>query len=143
MSIQQSVNQAISGSLFLLNQTDTFQRLKAIRDAKREVRTRREIREKVDNAIVAGNDDAGSNAQKEIGEQDTTPQTGEADANAYIKLLRELNGEDSRKEANMLTDMYSKLHASIAESEQAKKSEEFRKMILQGVYVKGDRWDGK
>lgn len=142
MSIQQSVNQAISGSLFLLNQSDAFQRLKAIRDAKREVRTRKEIREKVDNAI-AEKDDAVGNAQKEIGEQDTTAQADEVNANAYIKLFRELNDEDSRKEGNMLMDMYSKLHASIAESEQAKKSEEFRKMVLQGVYVKGDRWDGK
>ena len=142
MSIQQSVNQAISGSLFLLNQSDAFQRLKAIRDAKREVRTRREIREKVDNDI-AEKDDAGSNAQKEIGEQDTTAQADKVDPNAYIKLFRDLNDEYSRKEVNMVMDMQSKLHASIAESEQAKKSEEFRKMILQGVYVKGDRWDGK
>lgn len=143
MSIQQSVNQAISGSLFLLNQSDAFQRLKAIRDAKRAVKIRKEIREKVDNDIVAENDNAGSNAQKEIGEQDTTAQADEANANAYIKLFKELNDEDSRKEANMLMDMQSKLRASIAESEQAKKSEEFRKMILQGVYIKGDRWDGK
>ena len=137
MSIQQSVNQAISGSLFLLNQTDTFQRLKAIRDAKREVKTRREIREKVDNAIVDGKDDAVGNAQKEIGEQDTAAQADKVDPNAYIKLFTEINDEYSRKEANMLMDMQSKLRGSIAEAEQAKKSEEFRKMILQGVYVKG------
>ena len=141
MSIQQSVNQAISGSMFLLNQSAAFQRLKAIRDAKREVRTRREIREKVDNDIAAN--DAVGNAQKEIGEQDTTAQADKVDPNAYVKLFRELNDEDSRKEVNMLMDMQSKLHASIAEAEQAKKSEEFRKMILQGVYVKGDKWDGK
>ena len=143
MSIQQSVNQAISGSLFLLNQTDTFQRLKAIRDAKREVKTRREIKEKVDNAIVAENGNSDSNPQKEIGEQDTAAQADEVNANDSIKLSRDLNAGASAKEADMLMDMYNKLRESIAESEQAKKSEEFRKRILQGVYIRGDRWDGK
>lgn len=146
MSIQQSFNQAISGSLFLLNQTDFFQRRKAIRDAKREAKTRKEIREKVDNDVVAEkNNNTGSDAsQQATSEQATTAQVDEATANAAIELLKEMNDEDSRKkEANMLMDMQSKLRGSVAEAEQAKKSEEFRKMILRGVYVKGDRWDGK
>lgn len=138
MPIQQSVNQAISGSLFLLNQSDAFQRLKAIRDAKRAAETQSEI-----NRIVGKPDNTSSNAQREIGEQATTAQADET-ANPFLKLFRELNDKDSRKEANMLMDMQSKLRASILEAEQTKKkSEEFRKMVLQGVYVKGDRWDGK
>lgn len=130
MSIQQSVNQAISGSLFLLNQTDAFQRMKAIKSAKREMEVNTEI------GKMKGE---GSDASQE--------QADEVNANAYIKLFRDINGldnEDSSKEVNMVMDMYSKLQESIAEAEQARKnSEEFRKMVLQGVYRKEDRWDGK
>lgn len=130
MSIQQSVNQAISGSLFLLNQTDAFQRMKAIKSAKREMEVNTEI-----------------GKMKGEGSDSSQEQADEVNANAYIKLFRDVNGlndEDSSKEVTMVMDMYSKLQESIAEAKQARKnSEEFKKRVLQGVYIKGDRWDGK
>ena len=140
MSIQQSVNQSISGSLFLLNQTDYFQRLKAIRDAKREVATRSEI-----NKIVGKADNESTDAsQKVTGEQVTAEQAGVNTSEGNPKNNVDERVELARKQSRMLVDMYLKLQKSMQESKQAKeKSEEFRKMVLQGVYVKGDKWDGK
>lgn len=126
MPIQQSVNQAISGSLFLLNQTDFFQRMKAIKSAKREM----EVNKEVGKMKGEGND----SSQEQV------------DLNDSLSELLESITDDSqeKREKQILIDMQSKLHASIAEAEQARKnSEEFRKKVLQGVYRKEDRWDGK
>lgn len=137
MSIQQSVNQSISGSLFLLNQTDAFQRMKAIKSAKRDAETQSKI-----NEITGKADNTGSVPQ----EQATV--TGEG-ASANTTEGNPKNNVDegagfSRKQSSMLADMFMKLQKSMLEAKQAKeKSEEFRKMVLQGVYVKGDKWDGK
>lgn len=144
MSIQQSVNQAISGSLFLLNQTDAFQRMKAIRDAKRDAETQSKI-----NEIVGKADNTGSVPREQLAV------TGEG-ASANNAPQRQITSHDVR---NMLAHgLYPKgiskdkmkaaleeyLGKSVQEAEQAKeRSEEFRKMVLQGVYVKEDRWDGK
>lgn len=114
MSIQQSVNQAISGSLFLLNQSAAFQRLKAIRGAKKDA----EVKEEVDKIKNEGSD--GSQAQT----------TG--------RLAHPLSKDE------MEASLTEQLSESVKEAEQARKnSEEFRKRVLQGVYVKEDRWDGK
>lgn len=126
MPIQQSLNQAISGSLFLLNQTDYFQRLKAIKSAKREMEVNTEV-------------------DKMKGEVSDSSQE-QVDLNDSLSELLESITDDSqeKREKQILMDMQSKLHASIAEAEQARKnSEEFRKKVLQGVYRKEDRWDGK
>ena len=140
MSIQQSVNQAISGSLFLLNQTDAFQRLKAIRDAKRDAETQSEI-----NRIVGKPDNTSVDASQNVtGEQGTAEQVGANTAEGTQKNNVDERAEFARKQGSMLADMFMKLQKSILEAKQAKeKSEEFRKMVLQGVYVKGDKWDGK
>lgn len=125
MSIQQSLNQAITGSLFLLNQTDAFQRMKAIKSAKREMEVNTEIG-KMKGEV---SDDSQEQLDANTAESDTK------------------NNIDERPDAlrsSMLEDMYMKLKKSVQEAEQAKKnSEEFRKKVLQGVYVKEDRWDGK
>lgn len=140
MSIQQSVNQAISGSLFLLNQTDAFQRMKAIKSAKRDAETQSEI-----NRVVGKPDNTGSDASQMVtGEQGTAEQVGANTAKGTPKNNVDERAESARKQGSMLADMYLKLKKSLLEAEQAKrKSEEFRKMVLQGVYVKGDKWDGK
>lgn len=140
MSIQQSVNQAISGSLFLLNQTDAFQRMKAIKSAKRDAETQSEI-----NRVVGKPDNTGSGASQEVtGEQGTAEQVGVNTQEVKPKNNVDERAESARKERSMLADMYLKLTKSMLEAKQAKeKSEEFRKMVLQGVYVKGDKWDGK
>lgn len=115
MSIQQSVNQAISGSLFLLNQTAAFQRMKAFRAAKKNA--------EVNEIKNEGSD--GSQAQA----------TGNIPKNSSTHPLSKDKMEASLTEH---------LSESVKEAEQArKKSEEFRKMVLQGVYRKEDRWDGK
>lgn len=126
MSIQQSLNQAISGSLFLLNQTDAFQRMKAIKSAKREM--------EVNTEIGKMNGEVSDSSQEQVGLNDS-----------LSRLVESITDDSQEKrEKRILMDMQSKLHASIAEAKQAKqKSEEFRKMVLQGVYVKEDRWDGK
>lgn len=70
----------------------------------------------------------------------------QVDLNDSLSELLESITDDSqeKREKQILMDMQSKLHASIAEAEQARKnSEEFRKKVLQGVYRKEDRWDGK
>lgn len=114
MSIQQSVNQAISGSLFLLNQSAAFQRLKAIRDAKRDAEVNKEV-DKIKNEVS------------------DSPQ---------VQATSRLAHPSSKDE--MEASLTEQLSESVKEAEQAKKkSEEFRKMVLQGVYVKGDRMDGK
>lgn len=140
MSIQQSVNQAISGSLFLLNQTDAFQRMKAIKSAKRDAETQSEI-----NRVVGKPDNTGVDASQMVtGEQGTAEQVGANTAEGNPKNNVDERAEFARKQGSMLADMYLKLQKSILEAKQAKeKSEEFRKMVLQGVYVKGDKWDGK
>lgn len=140
MSIQQSVNQAISGSLFLLNQTDAFQRMKAIKSAKRDAETQSEI-----NRVVGKPDNTGVDASQMVtGEKRTAEQVGANTAEGTPKNNVDERAESARKQGSMLADMYLKLKKSILEAEQAKrKSEEFRKMVLQGVYVKGDKWDGK
>lgn len=140
MSIQQSVNQAISGSLFLLNQTDAFQRMKAIKSAKRDAETQSEI-----NRVVGKPDNTGVDASQEVtGKQGTASQVGANTAEGSPKNNVDERAESARKQGSMLADMFLKLQKSILESKQAKeKSEEFRKMVLQGVYVKGDKWDGK
>ena len=140
MSIQQSVNQAISGSLFLLNQTDAFQRMKAIKSAKRDAETQSEI-----NRVVGKPDNIGVDASQEVtGEQGTAEQVGSNTAEGNPKNNVDERAESARKQGSMLADMFMKLQKSILEAKQAKeKSEEFRKMVLQGVYVKGDKWDGK
>ena len=113
MSIQQSVNQAISGSMFLLNQSAAFQRLKAIRDAKKDA----EVNKEVDKIKNEGSD------------------------SSQVQATDRLAHPSSKDE--MEASLIEQLSESVNEAEQAKrKSEEFRKMILQGVYVKGDRWDG-
>ena len=140
MSIQQSVNQAISGSLFLLNQTDAFQRMKAIKSAKRDAETQSEI-----NRVVGKPDNTGVDASQMVtGEQGTAEQVGANTAEGNPKNNVDERAESARKQGSMLADMFMKLQKSILEAKQAKeKSEEFRKMVLQGVYVKGDKWDGK
>ena len=127
MSIQQSLNQAITGSLFLLNQTDAFQRMKAIKSAKREMEVNTEI------GKMKGEVSDGSQEQLDAN-------TAEGDTKTNVDMRTELAG----KQRSMLEDMYMQLKKSVQEAEQAKKnSEEFRKKVLQGVYVKEDRWDGK
>ena len=127
MSIQQSLNQAITGSLFLLNQTDAFQRMKAIKSAKREMEVNTEI------GKMKGEVSDGSQEQLDAN-------TAESDTKTNVDMRTELAG----KQRSMLEDMYMQLKKSVQEAEQAKKnSEEFRKKVLQGVYVKEDRWDGK
>lgn len=144
MSIQQSVNQSISGSLFLLNQTDAFKRMKAIKDAKRDAETQSKI-----NEITGKADNTGSVPREQLSV------TGEG-ASANNAQQRQITSHDVR---NMLAHgLYPKdisqdkmkaaleeyLGKSVQEAEQAKKmSEEFRKMVMQGVYRKEDKWDGK
>lgn len=66
--------------------------------------------------------------------------TAEGDTKTNVDMRTEL----AKHQRSMLEDMYMKLKKSVQEAEQAKKnSEEFRKKVLQGVYVKEDRWDGK
>lgn len=127
MSIQQSVNQAISGSLFLLNQTDFFQRMKAIKSAKREMEVNTEVGKMKGEGSDASQEQVGTNTAE------GNPKNNEDEKAVF-----------SRKQVSVLEDMFLKLQKSTEEAKQAKqKSEEFRKMVLQGVYVKGDRWDGK
>ena len=127
MSIQQSLNQAITGSLFLLNQTDAFQRMKAIKSAKREM--------EVNTEIGKMNGEVSDDSQEQL-----DANTAESDTKTNVDMRTELAG----KQRSMLEDMYMQLKKSVQEAEQAKKnSEEFRKKVLQGVYVKEDRWDGK
>lgn len=125
MSIQQSLNQAITGSLFLLNQTDAFQRMKAIKSAKREMEVNTEI------GKMKGEVSDGSQEQLSANTAEGNPGNN-------------VDGKVDALRSSMLEDMYMKLKKSVQEAEQAKKnSEEFRKKVLQGVYVKEDRWDGK
>lgn len=125
MSIQQSLNQAITGSLFLLNQTDAFQRMKAIKSAKREMEVNTEI---------------GKMKGEVSDDSQVDANTAEGDTKTNVDMRTEL----AKHQRSMLEDMYMKLKKSVQEAEQAKKnSEEFRKKVLQGVYVKEDRWDGK
>ena len=127
MSIQQSLNQAITGSLFLLNQTDAFQRMKAIKSAKREMEVNTEIGKMKGEVSESSQEQVDAN-------------TAEGDTKTNVDMRTELAG----KQRSMLEDMYMQLKKSVQEAEQAKKnSEEFRKKVLQGVYVKEDRWDGK
>lgn len=127
MSIQQSLNQAITGSLFLLNQTDAFQRMKAIKSAKREMEVNTEIGKMKGEVSDSSQEQSSAN-------------TAEGDTKTNVDMRTEL----AKHQRSMLEDMYMKLKKSVQEAEQAKKnSEEFRKKILQGVYVKEDRWDGK
>ena len=123
MSIQQSLNQAITGSLFLLNQTDAFQRMKAIKSAKREMEVNTEI------GKMKG--EVSDDSQEQVGAN-----TAEGDTKTNVDMRTEL----AKHQRSMLEDMYMQLKKSVQEAEQAKKnSEEFRKKVLQGVYVKEDR----
>ena len=137
MSIQQSVNQSISGSLFLLNQTDAFQRMKAIKSAKRDAETQSKINEMTGKA-----DNTGSVPQEQATVTGEGASANTAESNPKNNV--DERAEFARKQGSMLSDLYLKLQKSILEAKQAKqKSEEFRKMVLQGVYRKEDRWDGK
>lgn len=119
MSIQQSVNQTISGSLFLLNQTAAFQRMKAFRAAKKDAERDAEV----------------DKPKNEDSDGSQTQVTGNIPRNSSAHPLSKDEMEASLTE---------QLSESVKEAEQArKKSEEFRKMVLQGVYRKEDRMDGK
>lgn len=125
MSIQQSLNQAITGSLFLLNQTDAFQRMKAIKSAKREMEVNTEI---------------GKMKGEVSDDSQVDANTAEGDTKTNVDMRTEFAG----MQRSMFEDMYMKLKKSVQEAEQAQhNSEEFRKMVMQGVYRKEDRWDGK
>lgn len=138
MSIQQSVNQSISGSLFLLNQTDAFQRMKAIKSAKRDAETQSKI-----NEITGKADNTGSVPQAQATVTGEGASANTAEVSPKINL-DERAVEFTRAQGSMLAELHLKLQKSILEAQQAKqKSEEFRKMVLQGVYRKEDRWDGK
>ena len=131
MSIQQSVNQAISGSLFLLNQTDFFQRMKAIKSAEREMEVNKEVDKRKE-----GSD--GSQEQVGVNTSEGNPKNN---VDERVELARRQRG---MFEDMMRDDMFYKLYKRAqADIQTQHNSEEFRKMILQGVYIKGDRWDGK
>ena len=121
MSIQQSINQAISGSLYLLGQSTLFKTLKE----EREEKISRE-RNKIDSAlnsvavpkIVAGNEPLPQTPAdpKEQNESDVSDKKNKGTEGSATESEFTLSKQMSEFDLKMISDLKNRLEGRVAES---------------------------